>query len=90
MRKTSSAFLLALPLLCGCANTADQPDVKNDPGGTNETGAIPNQNETHASGALSGYPAANGDPISGSGDLGPGSAADPENGVNASPLGIPF
>ena len=67
--------------LCGCA--AEPQHVKNDPGGTGETGAVPNDNATHGSGALSGYPAANGDPVSSGPNLGIESTADPENGVNS-------
>ncbi len=94
--KSLLSFLLIAPLatcLCSCSGSqTSSSHVKNDPGGATVggapgsgggTGAVSSNTETHASGALNGQAAANGDPVTGTGNLGSGSTqSDPISGSN--------
>ncbi len=86
MPAINKAKLIFLPLLtiglAACARADMGGHVRNDPGG-GASGAVSSDLETHASGAMNGADAANGDPITGTGNLGSGSTeSDPMNGVN--------
>jgi hypothetical protein len=84
MRTLLLASLL-LGAVTGCSDSSSSSM------GTGMTGAVPNDMETHGSGAMAGFGAANGDPVANTGNLGSGSAqSDPMNGVNQAGPAVPF